>query len=849
MYPEISDNIQSDIAKKVEFTDFYNKEGLYDHQEFVRRFLSPHTPYKGLLLFHSLGSGKSMACISVAVDHYEFDRKKCIIITKGDSGTDNFRRQILQYIDMKRAAFPGYNLEPKSVFEMEHYMSLSNKILIMRDEDVTEQFSNKILVFDEIHNVRKFGEGDGVYNSMMRMIKLSNNTRVLLATATPMINESSQIDHTLSLLSDDHNGIISFNSEVKNKPTVRYAGLPSEPSSGPHDRFLVHSSYMRGHQKEIYLRESSKGVPEDIYRGLVHVALFCFEDGSFGRRITEEKMRQEKVPKIISSMKTGAPKQVNYIRYVVKEEFRHELVGDGLRDASCKYHELMRLLEEENDRSPVFVFVEEVKGSGLLLLANVFEEHGYELYVGENLKTIQSGVKRYTFCVGSMDICPNNADRLEGFNSPLNSDGRYVRVLLGSRVIGESITLLNVRQFHAITPHWNDSAIEQAMGRVIRSNSHSLLPEEERVVDLYIHAALVEADGEVVTVDILKLKVCSEKQRDISSKEKELMEKAVDRYVFERTGTDASTFILYYMDVYMDPLVSKLEKKMKKAPGGEMRIDDLIEKFPCHPDIVMELFVRVVTQNIRIDGRYLREDNGILYLTEDPSTPLNFLRTPVTKTFPDRYRKRTRVPEIRGNVLESLRGLDISSKIAVFENECLRKSPREGVIGFFRNLSMCTSPSGANPLVYHILCYREKSEAYTAMLPIPKTLGLKTRVLKDGQWKYVEDEEEEREVIGCIRESIEKTMEEMDEYKVFGVISVIDNHMRLRSRELEDRERSSNDRRYIRKGRNLISMRKSELLEIRRSIYGDVEEGCPKVKDIVRDVEEYIVSEGRYIIL
>lgn len=224
MYPAISNRIQYDIAQKAEFNDFYNKEGLYDHQEFVRRYLSPFTPYNGLFLFHSLGSGKSMACIAVAIDHYQFDGKKCIIVTKGDSGTQNFWAQIHQYLDMRKKAFPDSTLEPRKIFIMEHYISLNHKVSGMENEQITEKFSNKILIFDEIHNVRRFGETDGVYNSISRIIKVSTNTKTVLATATPMINEVSQIYSTLNLLSKDYNGILSFNSVVRNRPRVRYMG-------------------------------------------------------------------------------------------------------------------------------------------------------------------------------------------------------------------------------------------------------------------------------------------------------------------------------------------------------------------------------------------------------------------------------------------------------------------------------------------------------------------------------------------------------------------------------------------------------------------------------------------------
>ena len=42
-------------------------------QKFVSEFINPSTPYKGLLLFHQIGAGKTCAAISIAEN---FKKKK-----------------------------------------------------------------------------------------------------------------------------------------------------------------------------------------------------------------------------------------------------------------------------------------------------------------------------------------------------------------------------------------------------------------------------------------------------------------------------------------------------------------------------------------------------------------------------------------------------------------------------------------------------------------------------------------------------------------------------------------------------------------------------------------------------
>lgn len=150
-YPSIDDkDFQFLIAKRLEFRNLENIDGLYPHQEFVRRFMSPYTPYKSLIMYHSLGSGKSIACIAVAVDHYMHDRKKCIIVTKGDSGTENFAKQIDMYHKMSSRC---KEWDP-SMFSYKHYISLSNTIGNMSDNEIYRAYSNNIIILDEVHNVR-----------------------------------------------------------------------------------------------------------------------------------------------------------------------------------------------------------------------------------------------------------------------------------------------------------------------------------------------------------------------------------------------------------------------------------------------------------------------------------------------------------------------------------------------------------------------------------------------------------------------------------------------------------------------------------------------------------------------
>lgn len=61
------------------------------HQEIIRRYINSYTPYRGLLLFHGLGSGKT--CSSISLIEGLLEQKKVIIMTPA-SLQSNYRSQM-----------------------------------------------------------------------------------------------------------------------------------------------------------------------------------------------------------------------------------------------------------------------------------------------------------------------------------------------------------------------------------------------------------------------------------------------------------------------------------------------------------------------------------------------------------------------------------------------------------------------------------------------------------------------------------------------------------------------------------------------------------------------------------
>ena len=65
-----------------------------------------------------------------------------------------------------------------------------------------------------------------------------------------------------------------------------------------------------------------------------------------------------------------------------------------------------------------------------------------------------------------------------------NYNQRKIDVLLITSAGSESLDLKNTRSIHIMEPHWNESKINQIIGRAIRYDSHKQLPESERTVEI-----------------------------------------------------------------------------------------------------------------------------------------------------------------------------------------------------------------------------------------------------------------------------------------------------------------------------------------------------------------------------
>ena len=106
------------------------------------------------------------------------------------------------------------------------------------------------------------------------------------------------------------------------------------------------------------------------------------------------------------------------------------------------------------------------------------------------------------------------------FNNPENKDGRYIKFILGSKVMNESVTLENVREVHILDVHYNLGKVDQVIGRAIRQCKHqNVITDDYRFPTVSIYRYVVS----------LKNKLSTEEELYIKAEKKYIMIKKVER--------------------------------------------------------------------------------------------------------------------------------------------------------------------------------------------------------------------------------------------------------------------------------------------------------------------------------
>ena len=553
---------------------------LYKHQHFLSKFLSSRTLNDEILLFHEMGTGKTCTSISI-IEQIKNEKKSgfdgAIILAKSESLLNNYMNELifkctdgkyipenyeilteLERVHRKKKMTEGwYNLNTFETF--------AKKIQMLTDNEIIREFSNKIIVIDEIHNIRiqdkQYGEEQlEMYSEFHKFLHLIKNRKIILMSGTPMKDSPDEIASVLNLILPldkqlpvkedflttymikDNNqyrinpdkveefrkiikGRISYLKSMKTSLEINFIGnnLDNQLS-----HFIVDTDIMSQFQNEHYLNAFKKDhIEKGLYSNSRQASLFVFPNGTYGKEGFQTYIKQKGRNIDMSN------KNKRYYNFLLQEELKTQIFDQNeqemlnkLKQFSCKYESSIRNILDCKNKKLVFVYCDFVKGSGLILFSLILSLFGFEKSNGRE----KSKKSRYGLISNITSTNKEIRNIVKRFNEPDNLKGEYINVIIGSKIISEGFSLLNVQSEIILTPHWNYSETSQAIFRGIRLGSHKLLLEtqdEQPIIDIHqkVSIPLNNIDD---SIDFYMYKISENKDISIKSMEKILKENSID---------------------------------------------------------------------------------------------------------------------------------------------------------------------------------------------------------------------------------------------------------------------------------------------------------------------------------
>ena len=281
IYPDLRDQVVPDywvLPNKVLFLDWLNTSfshssdsgtascacsnelcrdvGLFPQQKLVKDFFQLLSPYRGILLYHGLGVGKT--CAAIAIAEGMADNRKVIFLSKASleqnfinelsfCGNDYYIKNANKWVFVKcdKGSQKCKDLSKhKGISENiinsnggvwlidttssdKNYKSLSNSERKQIDNQITKlikdkysfmhydasnlghklsrmlrnPFDNKLLIIEEVHNLtNSMVNGGGIARALENKIMTAKNLRIVALSGTPLVNDIYEIAKQFNLL-------------------------------------------------------------------------------------------------------------------------------------------------------------------------------------------------------------------------------------------------------------------------------------------------------------------------------------------------------------------------------------------------------------------------------------------------------------------------------------------------------------------------------------------------------------------------------------------------------------------------------------------------------------------------
>jgi hypothetical protein len=453
---------------------------LKNHQFLIKTFFyNIHfNDVKGMLLYHKMGTGKTILSISIAMD---FDGD--VIVFMYTSLINNYINDIKKYLSLIqfKTNFDSF-IDSKFTFISLNAYNLYTKI--------PSDLNKKLIIIDEAHHVFS-GVLNGSKNHVALYYALRNapDIKILLLTGTPIANDPYEIMVCFNILTkhltfpESYDEFISIYTDIKKVNTVLYEHRLHKLEN----RIVGLISFFEQTINDDY--------PDDFG---IHIVKCNMIKSQLNKYLNFKKIEDEKAS---NSFKKNVYKSASISKSNSYSNYRIQTrmicnVDPEFNLLSCvKFNKIYENIISHHGCA--LVYSQFINNFGLLGFSQYLLLKGYSLFnfntgiidshiINNNNNNNTHKHKRFSIIKGDVSFDKRNFIQ-QTFNNPNNITGDIIHILLISSTGAEGLDLKFIRSVHIIEPYWNNSRIEQIRSRAIRYKSHSLLPKKHQNVHTFLY--------------------------------------------------------------------------------------------------------------------------------------------------------------------------------------------------------------------------------------------------------------------------------------------------------------------------------------------------------------------------
>lgn len=186
---------------------------FFNHQELILRYTRQ---YDRIFNIHGTGTGKSGSIINIA-EYYKKNEnmKRVYVLEPGPPTVDDFKKQIIKlsnpddYMNDKIQKSTNQKSLKNNLtriiqtwYSVETYNNFVS--LNLSDEEIEETYSDCIFFFDEAHKYKTLDDDSSgkskVYDYLWKVAHIAKRTKIIISSATPMINGTKDFVPLLNFL-------------------------------------------------------------------------------------------------------------------------------------------------------------------------------------------------------------------------------------------------------------------------------------------------------------------------------------------------------------------------------------------------------------------------------------------------------------------------------------------------------------------------------------------------------------------------------------------------------------------------------------------------------------------------